>query len=129
MDEPHRARQVAESFGLDPGRYDRARPRYPDAMVQAIVAASPGPGVLDVGCGTGIAARQFQAAGCRVLGVEPDARMATPVGTAPHLPGRDLPGRDLPGRTSPAEPARCRVGTCPLWWARAHCTAGANASS
>jgi SAM-dependent methyltransferase len=67
---------VAESFGLDAERYDRARPRYPDAMVAAIVAASPGPDVLDVGCGTGIAARQFQAAGCRVLGVEPDARMA-----------------------------------------------------
>ncbi len=33
------------------------------------------PGVLDVGCGTGIAARQFQAVGCRVLGVDPDARM------------------------------------------------------
>jgi SAM-dependent methyltransferase len=45
-------------------------------MVAAIVTASPGPDVLDVGCGTGIAARQFQAAGCRVLGVEPDARMA-----------------------------------------------------
>jgi SAM-dependent methyltransferase len=45
-------------------------------MVEAIVAASPGPSVLDVGCGTGIAARQFQAAGCQVLGVEPDARMA-----------------------------------------------------
>jgi SAM-dependent methyltransferase len=44
--------------------------------VEAIIAASPGPGVLDVGCGTGIAARQFQAAGCTVLGVEPDTRMA-----------------------------------------------------
>jgi SAM-dependent methyltransferase len=32
--------------------------------------------VLDVGCGTGIAARQFQAAGCIVLGIEPDTRMA-----------------------------------------------------
>src|SRR5919108_1087957 len=73
---PHQARQVAESFGADPGRYDRARPRYPDALVERIVAASPGPAVLDVGCGTGIAARQFQAAGCTVLGVEPDARMA-----------------------------------------------------
>jgi predicted RNA methylase len=31
---------------------------------------------LDVGCGTGIAARQFQAAGYTVLGVEPDTRMA-----------------------------------------------------
>ena len=40
------------------------------------MAASPGPDVLDVGCGTGIAARLLQAAGCRVLGVEPDARMA-----------------------------------------------------
>ncbi|WP_027943582.1 class I SAM-dependent methyltransferase [Amycolatopsis taiwanensis] len=67
---------MAESFGVDAERYDRARPRYPDAMVDRIVAASPGPDVLDVGCGTGIAARQFQAAGCTVLGVEPDARMA-----------------------------------------------------
>jgi SAM-dependent methyltransferase len=67
---------VAESFGTDPERYDRARPRYPDAMVAAIVAASPGRDVLDVGTGTGIAARQFQAAGCTVLGVEVDARMA-----------------------------------------------------
>ena len=76
MNEPHRARQVAESFGSDAERYDRARPRYPDAMVDAIVAASPGADVLDVGCGTGIAARQFQALGCRVLGLDPDARMA-----------------------------------------------------
>jgi SAM-dependent methyltransferase len=68
--------QSAESFGSDPERYDRARPRYPQAMVHRIVAASPGPDVLDVGCSTGIAARQFQAAGVRVLGVDPDARMA-----------------------------------------------------
>jgi SAM-dependent methyltransferase len=67
---------VAESFGVDPGRYDRARPRYPEAMVAAIVAASPGSDVVDVGTGTGIVARQFQAAGCTVLGVEPDGRMA-----------------------------------------------------
>jgi SAM-dependent methyltransferase len=67
---------MAESFGVDPDRYDRARPRYPDALVTRIVAASPGRDVLDVGCGTGIAARQFQAAGCAVVGVEPDERMA-----------------------------------------------------
>lgn len=72
----HRARSMAESFGVDPERYDQARPGYPDALVARIVAGSPGPDVLDVGCGTGIAARQFQAAGCTVLGVEPDARMA-----------------------------------------------------
>ena len=67
----HQARQVAESFGADAERYDRARPRYPDALVERIVAASPGPDVLDVGCGTGIAARQFQAAGCRCSGSTP----------------------------------------------------------
>lgn len=72
----YKHRQVAESFGTDAQRYDRARPDYPGALVQRIVAASPGLDFLDVGCGTGIAARQFQAAGCRVLGVEPDARMA-----------------------------------------------------
>ncbi|MEV0460360.1 hypothetical protein [Catellatospora methionotrophica] len=32
--EPHLHRQVAESFGTDPERYDRARPRYPDALVE-----------------------------------------------------------------------------------------------
>lgn len=67
---------MAESFGADAQRYDQARPSYPEALVARIVAGSPGVDVLDVGCGTGIAARQFQAVGCAVLGVEPDARMA-----------------------------------------------------
>lgn len=61
---------------MDVERYDRARPRYPNALVVRIVAASPGPEILDIGCGTGIEARQFKAAGCSVLGIEPDARMA-----------------------------------------------------
>ena len=67
---------AAESFGSDPERYDRARPRYPDVLIERIVAGAPGGSVLDVGVGTGIAARQFQAAGCQVLGVDPDARLA-----------------------------------------------------
>lgn len=74
--ETHRLRDVAESFGTDAERYDRTRPSYPDAMIERIVAAGPGPDLVDVGCGTGIAARQFLAAGARVLGVEVDARMA-----------------------------------------------------
>ena len=73
---PHEARRVAESFGSDPGRYDRSRSPYPSALVEHIVAAAPGPALLDVGCGTGIEARQFRAAGRTVLGVEPDPRMA-----------------------------------------------------
>ncbi|WP_031512551.1 class I SAM-dependent methyltransferase [Streptomyces sp. NRRL F-5123] len=73
---------MAESFGENAGQYDAARPGYPDALIARIVAGMPAPDdparpdVLDVGCGTGIAARQFQAAGCLVLGVEPDPRMA-----------------------------------------------------
>lgn len=75
-------RDIAESFGEDPDRYDRARPRYPEALVARTLAAiGPGgtagrPRILDVGCGTGIVARQFREAGCEVLGVEVDERMA-----------------------------------------------------
>jgi SAM-dependent methyltransferase len=72
----HLQRQVAEGFGGDARRYDRARPTYPASLVERIVAASPGRDVVDVGCGTGISSRLLAAAGCRVLGVEPDPRMA-----------------------------------------------------
>lgn len=69
-------REVAQSFGSDAERYDRTRPPYPSVLIEQIAAAAPGRAALDVGCGTGIAARQLQAAGCTVLGVEPDPRMA-----------------------------------------------------
>jgi SAM-dependent methyltransferase len=72
----HLQRQVAEGFGADAGRYDRARPTYPADLIGRIIAASPGRDFLDAGCGTGISSRLFQAAGCRVLGVDPDPRMA-----------------------------------------------------
>jgi len=69
-------REIAESFGTDAQRYERTRPGYPDAMVDAILGASPGHRVLDVGTGTGISARGFHQRGCQVLGVEPDEEMA-----------------------------------------------------
>jgi SAM-dependent methyltransferase len=72
----HLQRDVAEGFGADAHRYDRARSVYSAELVDRIIAASPGRDVLDVGCGTGISARLFQAAGCSVLGVDPDPRMA-----------------------------------------------------
>lgn len=72
----HHLRQAAESFGVDAARYDRTRPPYPVELLERILAASPGRNVLDVGCGTGIEARQFRELGCTVLGVEPDPRMA-----------------------------------------------------
>ena len=74
--ESYRAREIAESFGSEAGRYDRTRPPYPSDMVDAILAASPGRRFLDVGMGTGISARPFQRQGCDVLGVDTDERMA-----------------------------------------------------
>ncbi|UYM03902.1 class I SAM-dependent methyltransferase [Solicola gregarius] len=74
--QPHQARDMAESFGTDPQRYDRTRPSYPPGLIKRIVAERPGIDVLDVGCGTGIASRQLQRAGCAVLGVDVDERMA-----------------------------------------------------
>ncbi|MFC7279523.1 class I SAM-dependent methyltransferase [Paractinoplanes rhizophilus] len=76
MSDIHQQRQVAESFGVDAERYDRTRPSYPEAVIKRIVEAAPGPAFLDVGTGTGIAARQLQAAGADVLGLDVDERMA-----------------------------------------------------
>ncbi|GAB2620959.1 methyltransferase type 11 [Paractinoplanes abujensis] len=76
MPTPHREREIAESFGVDAARYDRTRPSYPAALIDRLVAGIPGRSILDVGIGTGIVARQLRAAGCEVLGVEPDPRMA-----------------------------------------------------
>ncbi|WP_414942373.1 class I SAM-dependent methyltransferase [Amycolatopsis sp. cmx-11-51] len=74
--EPHRHRQAAESFGGDVERYDRTRPAYPPELIDRLITSAPGRETLDVGIGTGIEARQLRAAGCQVLGVEPDPRMA-----------------------------------------------------
>jgi SAM-dependent methyltransferase len=71
----HEQARRARSFGDAAESYDRARPDYPPA-VAAELGARPGLAVLDVGCGTGKAARLFAAQGCAVLGVEPDTRMA-----------------------------------------------------
>ena len=68
-------RSRAESFGSVADLYDRARPSYPPALIDALLADG-GRTVLDVGCGTGIAAALFAARGCAVTGVEVDARMA-----------------------------------------------------
>lgn len=68
-------RDRAESFGADAERYDRARPSYPAALVDDLMAGGIRR-VLDVGCGTGKAGRLFMDRGCEVLGLEPDERMA-----------------------------------------------------
>src|ERR1700753_3454494 len=74
---PHAHRQVAEGFGADAARYDRARPSYPAELLGRVVAASPGRAALDAGCGSGISSRLRAAGGCRVRGGGPHPRMAS----------------------------------------------------
>jgi len=58
--------------------YARSRPGYPTVVLDYVLTRcglKPGAALIDVGCGTGIASRQFAARGLRVLGVEPNAEM------------------------------------------------------
>jgi len=72
----HEDRDRALSFGGVAALYDRARPSYPAALIDDLMAWGPRH-VLDVGCGTGKAARLLAERGCDVLGVEPDPLMAS----------------------------------------------------
>jgi 2-polyprenyl-3-methyl-5-hydroxy-6-metoxy-1,4-benzoquinol methylase len=75
----HRRRTLERSrlFDREAERYDRCRPRYPDVVIDVLLGAEPsGLEVLDVGCGTGIAARPMAERGARILGVELAPRMA-----------------------------------------------------
>ena len=69
----HRRRTVERSrlFDHEAERYDRCRPRYPDVVIDQLLGPEPtGLEVLDVGCGTGIAAVAMAERGAKVLGVE-----------------------------------------------------------
>lgn len=92
--------RMAELSQFDPtGRfsgledlYARHRPNYPADAIDFIIrrcglnAATP---LVDVGCGTGISARQFATHGIPVVGIEPnDAMSAKAVATPPPAGGR-----------------------------------------
>lgn len=66
----------ARSFGAVAASYDAYRPRYPDRLVDDVVALLPGRRVLEVGAGTGIATAAFAARGVDLTCVEPDPEMA-----------------------------------------------------
>ncbi len=71
----HEDRARALSFGGVADLYDRARPSYPSALIDELMELGARR-VLDVGCGTGKAARLLIERGCDLLGVEPDPYMA-----------------------------------------------------
>src|SRR5947207_11019584 len=64
----------ARSFGAAAADYDKYRPRYPDQLVDEVVATLSGRRVLEVG--TGIATAAFAARGMAMTCIEPDAEMA-----------------------------------------------------
>ncbi len=68
-------KQRATVFGSKAAEYDRYRPSYPAEVIDMVVEHQPSTAV-DIGCGTGIAARLVAERGVAVLGVEPDDRMA-----------------------------------------------------
>ena len=71
-------------------RYDRFRPRYPEAAVRYLVGTDPSARVLDVGAGTGRLAVAVATLGRDVLAVEPDDVMRSFAEAA--LPGRTARG-------------------------------------
>jgi SAM-dependent methyltransferase len=73
--------------------YARNRPSYPPAALEHIFERAdlkPGAVLVDVGCGTGISARQFAACGLRVVGIEPNAEMRAQAEAEPAPPAADL---------------------------------------
>lgn len=68
------------AFGLDPARYDRSRPDYPEWVFQELQARcslGPGTSAFEIGAGTGKATRQLLTLGADpLLAIEPDGRLA-----------------------------------------------------
>lgn len=71
----YRNRERANSFGGAAADYDAFRPRYPDQLINDVLAPDARR-VLEGGAGTGIASMQMIERGADLLAVEPDARMA-----------------------------------------------------
>jgi SAM-dependent methyltransferase len=71
----HTQRDRAESFGRVAADYDRYRPSYPARLIDELLRRGPRT-ALDIGCGTGKAARLFAERGLSVMGVEVDPQMA-----------------------------------------------------
>jgi len=74
--------------------YARHRPDYPPLALAYLLrhcGLKPGDPVVDVGCGTGISARQLAGLGLVVTGIEPNADMRAEAERTPAPPGAPPP--------------------------------------
>ena len=77
--------EVALGFDSTAAAYERGRPDYPPAAVEALVEAlaiGPASTVVDLGAGTGKLTRLLVPTGARVVAVEPLAGMRAELATA-----------------------------------------------
>jgi len=78
MPEPIDRSEGRRLFGLNPDRYCKARPEYPEAIYQCLVdhrALVPNTRTLEIGAGSGLATRRLIELGAKpITVVEPDAR-------------------------------------------------------
>jgi SAM-dependent methyltransferase len=95
-----RVAPAAARFGDDADRYDRARPGYPETLLDLLAVRTglgEGTAVLDLAAGTGKLTRQLVARGADVVAVEPSPGMRDRLTAA--LPGvrvEDGTAEDLP---------------------------------
>jgi SAM-dependent methyltransferase len=77
---PHFADEQRLAFGRVAELYDRARPSYPAAAIDALIdygALRPGARIVEVGAGTGKATALLAARGLTVTAIEPSAEMGS----------------------------------------------------
>jgi SAM-dependent methyltransferase len=95
---------AATGFGRVAGEYERARPGYPDEVLELLAttgALSPGRVVVDLGAGTGKLTRQLAGSGATLIAVEPlEAMREALVGTGLVVAGT---GEALPLRNGSAD--------------------------
>lgn len=92
---------AAEGFSSGADAYVRARPSYPDEVVDRIVAAFPDgeEPVLDLAAGTGMFTSLLVARGVPVVAVEPVAAMSAKLREShPHLPTAAGTAEEIPLR-------------------------------
>ncbi|WP_188110465.1 class I SAM-dependent methyltransferase [Aeromicrobium ginsengisoli] len=85
----------ALSFGAAADTYDRARPPYPDEVVDWLLDGVAGP-VVDVGAGTGKLTAALAARRDGIVAVEPDAGMRSLLARIPGIDARAGSAEEVP---------------------------------